>query len=306
LGTNKYFNNFNDIPQERLYEDLINECVQIYGIDSLYMPRKSGSSVDLLFGEDPTSKFTLALPVELYVQSVDNFEGGELFSKFGLEVRKQARFLITNRSFQRSVAAQNPGNFYQSPDSLDQLDVLTRPREGDLIYMPNFKALFEIVYADEEYFFYTFGNSKIYGYSLVVEKFRYSNEVVSTGVPEIDDTVNNIVGAYAFIMANNYASKPYAAGEALWQGPNPANATANGTCISWNLPTLTLIVKDIQGTFLANAPIQGANSGAQFMLVSNNLLQQVNPNIDNNADLAAEGEEFLNFSEIDPFGDPTP
>lgn len=269
------------------------------------MPRESGSSVDLLFGEDPTSVFKTVYPMEVYVMSVDGFDGGEIYSKFGLEVRKQAKFLVTNKAFRNGVAAENPSNYVGSPNVYGQSDILKRPREGDLLWLNNFAALFEIKYVDEEYFFYAFGNSKIYGYAMTCEKFRYSNERVATGVAAVDDAIDNVVAAYAYTMANTANSYSYQIGEAVYQGTNVSFATANATIIDWDLPTLTLTLKNIQGVFMTNNTIIGANSGAIFTLVSYNQLEQVNPNIDNNNDLAIEGEDVLNFSEINPFGDPT-
>jgi hypothetical protein len=303
MPTNKFFTNFDDIAEQRLYNDLINETVYTYGIDCQYLPRESSSSVDLLFGEDPTSVFTSAFPVAVYVQSVDNFEGGEIFSKFGIEVRKQARFLITKDSFNATVSAENQNNYLGSPNVYGSSDVFTRPREGDLLWMSNFNALFEIKYVDEEYFFYTFGNNKIYGWSMVCEKFRYSNERVETGVVALDTAIENVVVGYAYTMANTYNSSSYQIGEPVWQGTNAASATASATILDWNQSTLTLMLKDIQGLFITNTAIVGANSGAQFNLVSDNLLQQVNPNIDNNEDVANEGEDVINWSESNPFGE---
>jgi hypothetical protein len=104
-------------------------------------------------------------------------------------------------------------------------------------------------------------------------------------------------------MANTANSYSYTIGEAVYQGVNAAAATANATIVSWNLPSLTLKLKNIQGVFNVNSAIVGANSGATFNLVSYNLLQQVNPNIDNNNDLNIEGENIIDETESNPFAD---
>jgi hypothetical protein len=303
VATNKYFNNFNDKAEQRLYEDLLHECVQTYGIDALYLVRDSESQIDLLFGEDPTSKFTRSYPVEVYVQSVDNFEGGELFSKFGLEVKKQARFLIMNRAFQNSVAAESPSNYPHQTDITTQyinqnaVKILFRPREGDLLWMKNFHALFEIKFCDEEHLFYTFGNSKIYGYSMVCEKFRYSNERIVTGVADLDDTINSVIPAFNFTMVANGAGA-FTEGELVYQ------PGANATVISWDLPSLTLTLKHINGIFHVNTAIVGQNSRASYVLASTAIIDDVNRNLDNNAQLEAEGQSIINFSEDNPFATP--
>ena len=146
---------------------------------SFYLPRTSQSSVDLIFGDDPTKKFDEAYPVEVYVKNVDNFEGQELFSKFGLEIQHQMRFIMTTRAFKSRVPSR-----------------YARPREGDLVWLTNFQALFEIKYVNQQHFFYAFGNHNFYGFELVCERFRYSNENIDTGIIEIDDAVNTQTFAY--------------------------------------------------------------------------------------------------------------
>jgi hypothetical protein len=282
-----YFDLFNNTPEQRLMDDLVNETVQIYGIDTYYMPRESETAIDLVMGDDPNKKFTSAYPVEVYVQSVDNFEGGEIFSKFGLEVRKQARFLITNRSFKKNVPT-----------------TLSRPREGDVLWMSNFRALFEIKYVDEEYFFYAMGTNTIMGYSLICEKFRYSNEVINTGVTALDDKVDEVVPAYAYQMFANSNSASYILSEKVYMGPNAAAATANATVVAFDLPTKVLTLKHIQGVFLPNNLIVGINSGARFTMNTSDQLFNVNDLIDNNSQLRNETNTWIDFTETNPFGEP--
>ena len=114
MPTNIFFNQFNARNEQSLYEELIGEVVQIYGIDSYYLPRESESSFDLIFGDDPTKKYDAAYPVEVYIKNVDEFEGGDFFTKFGIEVKKQVRLILPNRAFKQRV----PSTY-------------SRPREGD-------------------------------------------------------------------------------------------------------------------------------------------------------------------------------
>jgi Virus neck protein len=286
MPTNVYFNNFNSKPEQRLYDDLINETIKQYGIDSFYIPRSSGSAVDLIFGDDPTKTFTSAYPVEVYVKNVDNFEGQELFSKFGLEIQHQMRFLMTTRAF----SARVPSTY-------------ARPLEGDLLWLPNFQALFEIKFTNQQHFFYAFGNRNFYGFELVCERFRYNNEVVTTGQPDVDNAVNLQTTAYQFIMQSG-GSLSYSQGEPIYQGSSLGSATAAGVVSSWNLPSLTLEVKQIKGVFAVGTPIIGANTGASFVLNTSNLYDNANDLSDNNDKLRTEGDMFLDFSESNPFGQP--
>jgi hypothetical protein len=289
MPTNLFFNNFNSRPEQRLYEDLINETVKQWGIDCYYLPRSSESSIDLIFGDDPTKKFEQSYPVEVYVKNVDNFEGQELFSKFGLEIQHQMRFLMTTRSFKSRVPS-----------------IYGRPREGDLVWLTNFQALFEIKFVNQQHFFYAFGNKNFYGFELVCERFRYSNERVDSGLVEIDDAINTVVSAYNFILNNDptSANATYILNESVYQGANVATSTATAVVVSWDKPTLTLKLKDIKGIFAPNTRIIGAESNSNFSLVSVDLLDDRNNFLDNNRELGVI-REILDFSEKNPFGEPT-
>jgi len=273
------FSNFGSGQEQKLYEDLANEFVQIMGKDMIYIPRMSDSASgpDLLFGDDPTKVYKTNYTIECYVQSVDSFEGGEIFSKFGMQVKKQARFLMPNRAFQREVAG-----------------AYSRPREGDLLWIPTFKALFEIKKVDEEYLFYDLNKTDFYAFSLIVEKFRYNDEKVITDVQEITDVVNRQAFAYQFVLAPG-GSGTYSLGETVSQ-----NTGATALVVSWNLPTQSLVLKQIQGLFLPNTSIIGVSSGANWRLVSYNQIQSVNDQLSNNQLIEQDANTVLNFSETDP------
>ena len=267
-------------------DDLINECIQIHGIDMYYLPRTSLSSFDPLFGDDPTRQFKDAYPCEVYVQSVDNFEGGELFSKFGLNINKQAKFLVTRRSFHKNV----PSTY-------------TRPREGDILYLTTFKAFFEIKYVDEEHFFYTFGETGIYGYSMITEKWSFADEQVSVGINEIDNKIDELIVAYNLRLNSNGIGS-FQIGERVFAGSNPLTANANATVIQWDRPSLTLSLKNINGSFVPTGLITGANSGSLYYISSANTRDDVNGLLDNNSDISTEANTILNWAEDNPFGEP--
>ena len=289
MPTNVYFNNYSAKGEQRLYEDLINETIKQWGIDCFYLPRSSDSSIDLIFGDDPTKKFSESYPVEVYVKNVDNFEGQELFSKFGLEIQHQMRFLMTTRSFKSRVPS-----------------VYGRPREGDLVWLPNFQALFEIKFVNQQHFFYAFGNQNFYGFELVCERFRYSNERFDSGIIEIQDAINTVVTTYNFIVNNDAttANSSYVLDEMVYQGSNANTATATAFVVSWDKPTLTLELKGIKGIFSSNSRIVGVTSNSNFTLNRVDLLNDTNNFLDNNRELGVNGT-ILDFSEINPFGEPT-
>lgn len=299
MVTRTIMNNFNSGADQRLMEDLFNEFVQTWGIDVAYIPRTSDSNTgfDLLFGDDPVKKFTNNYTIECYVQSVDNFEGGEFYSKFGLMVKKQAKFLMPNRAWKREVQG-----------------AYLRPREGDLMWLSNFGALFEIKFVDEEYFFYPFGKgasepdapeTNFYAFSLVVEKFRYNDETITTTVPEISNVVNSIIATYIFNM-NSGGTGTYTEGEVVYQTSNNnihGIQTATATVNEWNLPSATLQLSTINGLFLPNTNIFGAQSGATWTLNNYSMLDNVNNPLMDNPGINAAANTILNWTEQNPFGD---
>ena len=154
-------------------EDIIIECLRIYGFDTYYMPRKAVNE-DLILGEDALNKYEHAYPLEMYMQNVNGFEGdGDLLSKFGVEVRDQITFSVALRVFENEVG------------SVLRRD---RPSESDLIFFPFTKALYTIKYVNKKPIFYQMGALQMY--DVVCELFEYSNEIFNTGIDIIDKTYN--------------------------------------------------------------------------------------------------------------------
>ena len=99
MTTSVYFNHIESTPEQNLHQDLIIEAIKNYGIDVYYLPRKYVNE-DLLYGEDTISEFNQAHLIEMYVKSVDGFEGeGDFVSRFGLEIRDQVVFSVARRRF---------------------------------------------------------------------------------------------------------------------------------------------------------------------------------------------------------------
>jgi len=176
MTTNHFFQDGDSIGatgEQRLVEDLVLESLKIYGHDIYYMPRTLVNK-DVIFDEDELSRFTQAYPLEMYLDNVNGFEGqGDIFTRFGLEVRDQATFVLAKRRWDQLVLTSG-GGFTQT----------TRPSEGDLLYFPKTKSIFEIKYVDFQNPFYQL--NQIYVFRLTVELFEYSSEDLDTGIVEID------------------------------------------------------------------------------------------------------------------------
>ncbi|MDB4351141.1 hypothetical protein OAA34_00345 [bacterium] len=176
MATNFYFQSGDTsgtTSEQRLVEDLIIESLKIYGHDIYYMPRTLVNR-DTIFDEDELSKFEQAYPLEMYMENVDGFGGdGELFQRFGLEVRDQATFVLSRRRWQQMV--DTSGGTFQLDD---------RPAEGDLLYFPKTRSLFEIKFVEFQDPFYQLG--QIYVFRMQCELFEYSSEEIETGYADID------------------------------------------------------------------------------------------------------------------------
>lgn len=174
---NHYFNNFQNSMEQVLIEDLIIESIRIYGMEVFYMPRTLVNK-DLLFGEATLSKFEYAYPIEMYIKSVDGFEGdGDFLSKFGLEIRDAVTLTVARRRFSEEI---------EDTETTDVEDAygIGRPAEGDLIYLPLNGKIFEVKFVEHESIFYQMGSLQVY--DLRCELFEYSHEQLDTGIAEID------------------------------------------------------------------------------------------------------------------------
>ena len=180
MATSFYFQS--GIPGGRsseqiLMEDLIIECLKIYGFDTFYIPRQAVNEDDIL-GEDALNNYTSAYPLEMYMQNVTGFEGdGDLLTKFGVEIRDTATFIVSRRRWDEVIARSGVAV------------LTTRPAEGDIVYFPLTKAYFEIKMVQSMDPFFQVG--KLYVYKLQCELMQFSSERFDTGISEIDDQASD-------------------------------------------------------------------------------------------------------------------
>ena len=179
MATNVYFQSGDtsgSTNEQRLVEDLVIESLKIYGHDVYYMPRTLVNR-DTIFDEDELSKFTQSYPLEMYMENVEGYDGeGDLFTRFGIESRDQATFILSKRRWEQMVDREE--------DSGGTFQLTARPAEGDLLYFPKTKSLFEIKLVEFQNPFYQLG--KIYVFRMQCELFEYSSERLDTGDSAID------------------------------------------------------------------------------------------------------------------------
>jgi hypothetical protein len=161
-----------------LYEDLMIEQLKVFGQEVTYLPRTIVAR-DTILGEDALSKFAEAYSIEMYVENVSGFEGeGDVISKFGLEVRDDVTLVVSKRRFDLLVD--------QKSNTLAQ----DRPREGDVIYMPIFKKLFEIQFVEDEDPYYQIADIPLF--KLKCTTFEYSHEILDTGISDVDSVEDTL------------------------------------------------------------------------------------------------------------------
>jgi hypothetical protein len=197
MAINPYINLTSYGPEQNLLEDITVEIIQGVGQDCIYVPRKY-FNIDRVFGEDPATSFEKTYTIEMYLQSFRGFEGTDEIRQFGIEIKDKATLIFARRRFKEEVT--------------DYDTDITRPREGDLIYFPQSKSLFEINFVEHENPLYPLG--KLYSYQITAELFTYSYEKMVTPNDNINkpytttggmtagitfDPLNNILGTTAGI-----------------------------------------------------------------------------------------------------------
>ena len=288
MATNLYFNNVTSHAEQELINELTSEVIKIHGMDVFYLPRTLVKE-DLIIGEDVLSRFSTSYEIEMYLKGTEGFGGeGDLVSKFGLDVRDEVIFTVHRDRFNLATS-------------------MDKPLEGDLIFLPINKGLFEIKFVEHEQPFYQSG--KNYSFDLTCELFQYSEEQLQTGIEDVDQIERDDSYAIDLVMSTG-GSGAFTVDEEIYQGANLAAATFKGIVVSWNATTRVLRVNDISGSLAAIATT-GDTSGAVWSLSSTTDstgkadLDQVlptDPNADN-LELEIEADSILDFSESNPFGD---
>ena len=283
MATSIYFNHFESTPEQNLHQDLIIEAIKNYGIDVYYLPRKFVNE-DLLYGEDTISEFNQAHLIEMYVKSVDGFEGeGDFVSRFGLEIRDQVVFSVARRRF-------------------DNLDITEqdRPLEGDVIFFPLNKKLYEIRFVEHESMFYQFGKLPIF--DLTCELFQYDDQRIDTGVEDIDEIEDTL--AYSINLSMGDGSGAYVDDETVYVGDSVGSANTKARVVSWNATDKTLKITDVVGTFGATSNIVGDTSGAYYSLNTTPDTRVFTNDVSaNNVTIETEADSIIDFSESNPFSE---
>ena len=283
MPTNVFFNHAVNTEQH-LYEDIVVESLRMYGHDLYYLPREIIEE-DSILNEDVQSRFGDAYSVEMYIENTDGFEGeGDLMSKFGVQIRDQATFIISLRSWERFI-------------SLDtNLASSLRPNEGDLIYFPLSGGLFEIKFVEHEDPFYQVG--KLFVFKLRCELFEYSGEDFDTDIAVIDQVEDE--QAYTISMTMGAGSGNYAVNENV-----KLNGSVVGEVVKWVDNGNKLTIKDNAQTLAVDDTLVGDITDASYVISSiDDTMAFDNDGSAQNKDFEDKDSSYLDLSEVNPFGEP--
>jgi len=301
--------------EQNLYEDLIIESLQIYGQDVYYIPRTLVNR-DNVLNEDPASKFDDAYLLEMYIENSDGFEGaGDLYSKFGLEIRDEATFIVSRRQWEKMI-----GIFSDLVDP--------RPQEGDVIFLPMTNSFFEISYVEDDNPFFQLSDIPVY--RMQCSLFEYNDEDFDTGVGEIDAKAEQSAYQLSMNVAPAVAGNHFDVGEIIRQELVAADGDTPAVVVFGEVVDRTKSTDLVTQISIANIGVTGSSTYRNFVVDNTKPLTgddtgytaTVTTIYDSIADassgrmLATDGgaqnmdfeidaDGFIDFSESNPFGDPS-
>ena len=268
--------------EQNLVQDLADEQIKLFGTDIYYLPRtllNNNTLDDIIY-----SKFEDQFQIEMYLQNVEGFGQSEFISKFGLKVTDEIKFIVSQRRWIQEATA----NEYKS---------VIRPLEGDLLFFPLTKDLYEIKFVEVEAVFHQFG--KLQFYQITAEIYEMGNESIDTGIADIDLIENILTSAINVVMLNGSGTIAYEVGETVTGSISGVTAKV----AKWNPTTRTLTVITRTGTFVEEEILTGSESDAEWEVESFNTQEDPNTDYDQNKYIQDESNVILDFNEKNPFGE---
>jgi len=322
MAVNKHFHTSGAsaiATEQSLYSDLVAEAIQIHGHDVYYLDRTLVAE-DSVLGEDALSKFNTQSLIDMYMEdSGGGFAGEqELMSQFGLQNLSEATFIVSKTRFQEKTkqiqieagtdstssgsiqlesgtlsTSKLEGEIFYIINETDATDA-DRPLEGDAIYHPTLKKLFEINFVDHDDPFHQLDNNPVY--KMRCRLFDYGSEALDTGITEIDaieDALSTASSEYQITLEN---------------------ATTVGQSLTIDDTDYTLDITNVTvDAATVSADDDPASFGESVLLENGSYIISEDYYIgDYVNDKTAQNELFdtlddtvLDFSESNPFGDPT-
>ena len=330
VNTAFHTNNLSSIASERtLYQNLIKEAIQIYGHDVFYMDRQSVNE-DTLFGEDTLNQFNTQHPIEMYVEDGEGYAGDkEIMTQFGLENRNEITFVVSKERFQdldRQVQIESGtdttgGSILLETATIDQVgnssNLTTvsgdgsfyiiqdtaatdadRPLEGDLVFHPVLTKVFEVSFVDHDEPFHQLDNNPVY--KLRCKQYEYSQEILDTGIAEIDaieDSLSVSTAGHQFTLEQSTTQN---------EGITIQHSVGNFGVLLEETDGDNITAEDDDSSVGTNIILENAadTGNAEYLIQEDYIVG------DMSTDKTAQNELFdsldddiLDFSENNPFGD---
>ena len=297
MPVNNYFRNFNSMVQQELINDLTREVIEINGLEVYYVLRENSTGKDTIYNEEPTARFLNARKVEMYINTPEGFEGaGDLVSKFVLDVVDELILIVNRERFIHEVKIGNP-------------------REGDLIYLPLGKGLFEIKFVEHEKPFYQLGKNQVF--EMTCELYRYNNEAFDIPQQEMGVMFNKIERENAITRQftvgtqfnDNTDGKFIVCETVTGQTSGATGKVASQSGNTLHLYRVSGIFQDGetitgQGTQTPPPvlhPTVGSNHSNTIIAENDQVIST--SEYDDNEILETEGDNILDFSEMDPWSE---
>ena len=156
--------------EQRLVQDLVNEHLQLFGQDILYLPRKIVNQ-NTVIREITASKFDDSFRLEAYLVNVDGFGSpSDVLTKFGVRDQDELTLVVSKERYDDFITPFI--NLFPEGERVNAKS----PHEGDLIYLPLDNALFEIKYIERKVPFYQVND--LFMYEFRCEIFEPEDEVI--------------------------------------------------------------------------------------------------------------------------------
>jgi hypothetical protein len=269
--------------EQNLIQDLVDEQIKLFGTDVYYLPRKI--TEDNQLNDIVYSEFNQKIVIEMLLQNIEGFGSpSEFISKFGLTITDEIKFIVSKRRWQ------------EESKSILTIIEEDRPVEGDLIYFPLTKNLYEIKFVEVEKVFYQLGD--LYFYSITAEIYEIGNESIDTGIDDIDliDDLTDPAVEYTMVSGGTGL---YIIGETVEGATSDFTAKVK----SWYPSTRKLTLLDRTGNLIDGEFVVGSESNASWRIDSFDSIDDVNSEYDDNKYIEQEGNQLLDFSEVNPFGE---
>ena len=324
MAVNKHFHTSNVAAittEQNLYRDLVTEAIQIYGHDVFYIDRTLVAK-DNILGEDTLSTFKNAQKIEMYMENADGGFAGEreIMNQFGLQNLSEATFVVSKQQFQGKTTqitieagtSSGEGGSILLEDGSDpttskfegsdfylilETDATDsdRPFEGDAVYHPILKKLFQVNFVDHDEPFFQLDNNPVY--KLRCRLFDYSADVLDTGITDIDaieDALTTVSSDFQFTLEQETAT----VNAILLQTEKGRIIAEDGTTSGELIVLETSDMTTSAGSILSEE--------GDFIIQESYILGDMS----SSGDASAQNELFdladdsvLDFSESNPFGD---